>query len=147
MENDNIADFIKKSRRKIRQVTTAKSERLGREIEFINSFTKMYLVGELEAEDFIILQDVKNYLLGLKGNPFNLKPGEANAGICADLKSLCKKGFNGVRLVAKELSPNRVTFYNPEVVAEVMKEAKGKEKEKMVERFNHLKNLPPRKGY
>lgn len=146
-------DFIKSSHRKqsVRH-NTMKRLRFIDEIEFVNKFTEMYITNAIPKEDIKILADVKAFLLQKEGNPYNLKAGEANAMICSDLKHLCIDGEivgdDRVKLEAKEVSANRVTYFNSVLAQQLIRDAPDDEtKEAYKERFDTINGLLPRTGY
>jgi len=149
----NATDFIKSNSRQAKlRPNSTKRLRYIDEIAFVNTFTEMYVTGELSKEDIKILADTKAYLLALPGNPYNLKEGEANAMICSDMKHLCAVGEiidnERVKLEAKELSANRVTYWNPVLAQQIMqKEQDEAKKAEMQERYKILRDLQTRTGY
>jgi len=146
-------EFIKNVRRDFRTRGTNPLTRTrnAKEVEFVNEFTELFITGQVKDTEFIILQDVKNYLIQLPNNPFGLKHGQANAQVQSDMRGLCIKGApvdgKQIKLAAKSLSENRVTFYNPLVAATLIAKAKGKERLEREARLTVLKQLPDREGY
>jgi len=119
-------------------------------IEFTNTFTESFVKGEIT--NYVILADAKKYLLQIPNNPFDLIDGEANAKICSDFRVLCRKGLNIdgelIRLTAKSVSDNRVTYFNAQLGRELIAKAKDKAtKEKYQKNLNKLIQLPNRDGY
>jgi len=145
--------FLKTNPRqhKVRPNST-KRIRLLSEVDFVNAFTEEYIKGEITKENIKILADIKAFLKQLPGNPYKLKDNEANAMIQTDLKTLCINGIikdnTTIKLQAKELSTNRVTYFNPILAQEIINAEENEEtKTQMQERFGVLKDLPNRRGY
>jgi len=153
-ESLSIDEFIKQNKRNYsaKQTQTNRLLRFTTEVNLINKHTELYINGEIPTENFFSLQDIKNYLSQLKGNPFEMIHGEANAKICSDMKRICIKGvlINGIKqqLVAKSLGINRVGYFNIQLARELIaKQSDSKLKTQMQDRLKIIIELPNREGY
>ena len=146
-------EFIKTvTRRHQPKVNSTKLLRFTDEIKFINAFTAGFIKGEVEESNIKILADVKAYLRQMPGNPYNLKDHEANAGIHSDMRSLCVHGVVigdvEVKLQAKQVSTNRVAYWNPVLAQQLIRDAESEDdKKQMIARMKILSDLPNRAGY
>jgi hypothetical protein len=134
--------------------TTTKMLRHQDLVAFVNEFTEEFIRGELPESDIKILADAKHFLYQRPGNPYKLKDPkvDANAFVQADMKELCIHGdmIDGqkVQLQARQVSKNRVTYWNPILAQEVIKSAPNEETRKTWKaRFDILNSLTPREGY
>lgn len=149
----SAAEFVQASARKHRvRANSTKHLRLVDEVGFINAFTVNYINGDIAKENIKILADVKAYLKQMKNNPYNLKDNEANAFVCNDMRHLCINGETvdntHVKLNAKSVSTNRVTYINTILAQEIIKaEGDATKQTEMQERFDYIVNLPNRPGY
>ena len=149
-----IEEFIKDKKRmfKAKQTQTNRVLRLKTLCDLANKHTELYILGKIEEGNFLTLQDTKNYLSKLPNNPFDMVEGEANAKICADWHKLCIKGvvIDGKKqqFVCKELSINRVGYFNVQYARELIANQKDKNlKTKMETRLKLINDLPIRAGY
>ena len=146
-------EFIKTVTRKHQPKTdSTKLLRLTDEVKFVNAFTTGFIKGEVEESNIKILADVKAYLRQMSGNPYNLKDNEANAGVHADMRGLCVHGIvlgeEEVKLQAKQVSTNRVAYWNPVLAQQLIRDAESDDKkEQMAARMKILSDLPNRAGY
>ena len=122
------------------------------ELQLVNDSTAKYITGET-PDDVVSLQEIKDDLKGIKGNPFNMnmESGHANAHIRTDMLYLTAKGIkdpNGAhhKVKAKELG-NRVIFINAQLARELIAKAPKKEQEAMQKRFEKIMELPDRATY
>jgi hypothetical protein len=143
-----------KDRKHAARRTTIKTLRHESLILFWNEYTKEFIQGELPENDIKILADSKQFLYSMSGNPYKLKDphADANAFIQADMKELCIDGdiIDGkkVKLEARQVSKNRVTYWNPVLAQEIVNAAPDDEtKQKYKARFDILNSLTPRDGY
>jgi len=152
-EAKNPIEFIKTvTRRHQPKANSTKLLRFTDEIKFVNAFTTGFIKGEVEESNIKILADVKAYLRQMSGNPYNLKDNEANAGIHADMRNLCIHGIVlgdvEVKLQAKQVSTNRVAYWNPVLAQQLIRDAESdEEKKQMTARMKILSELPNRIGY
>jgi len=150
----SIKEFITNVKRNYRskQTQTNRVLRWKVELDLINEHTELYITGQIEKENFLSLQDIKNYLSQLPNNPFEMVHGEANAKICADAHKLSIKGIildgKKQQIVAKSLGINRVGYFNIQYARELIaKEKDTKQKQLMEDRLKIIQQLPDREGY
>ena len=113
------------------------------ELKLITESTVAFVTKK--TDDVLSLQEIKNYLKAIKDNPFNLhlEKGHANAHIRADCQSL-----RGKELIHAKEFGNRVIFFNPHAVRELLSDTKdAKRAASIKERFDILQNLPRRESY
>jgi len=153
-ESLSLEDFIKTNKRTFnsQQTQTNRVLRLNTEIDLVNKHTELYVTGQVPLENFMTLQDIKNYLMQIKNNPYNMVPGEANAKICSDMKKLCISGIRikdvKHRLVAKSLGINRVAYFNVQLARDLIHAERDKKKQAaMNARLDKILSYENREGY
>lgn len=146
------AEFVTTTTRKHQpKLNSTKLRRLTDEVKFVNAFTTSFITSKVDESNIKILADVKSYLRQMSGNPYNLKDDEANAGVHADMRGLCINGVvigdEEIRLQAKQVSTNRVAYWNPVLAQKLIRDAASDKKEQMAARMKILSDLPNRAGY
>lgn len=134
------------------QTQTNRVNRWNAEVDIVNLHTTLFITGEITDGNFMTLQDIKNYFLQLKDNPFDMAPGEANAKICADMHKLCRGGLRVKdvthRLVAKSLGVNRVAYFNVQLARSLIHAERDKKKQAAMNvRLDKILAYEDREGY
>jgi len=136
---------------KIRASESAINDRQQAEILVVREGTLLYMTGDTGP---VRLEDVKDYLRSLKGNPFGVTPdgSSADAKVQKDMIRICRKAllFQGeqVNIVGKELNRNAVIFLDIDVAAKIVgAEKDAKKRAALQERMQNVLHLKTREGY
>jgi len=136
-------NIVDKKGKVVKAVNTTAKLRQTRVLELIKASTSDFITKK--SNDLLTLQEIKNILKTVQGNPFNMHTakGHANAQVRHDCLRLRAKGF----LEAKAVG-NRVVFYSPEAIRELVSGTKDKSQLQSInERYKTLQELPRKESY
>ena len=120
------------------------------EVVLIDKHTIQFATGKVKDNNFLTLQDVKNFLA--QQEKHNLDPKSEMAQVHDDMVKLCVRGINidgkKIRLTAKTVGTNRVAYFNMQLIRDLIAAEKANAKKTALQgRLNVINNLPDRPGY
>jgi len=143
--------LVKRRTHTLRTQETSLSDRIEKELLVVIVGTEEYLKT---GETLPRLEDVKDYLRGIKGNPYgmDIETGGADAKVQKDMLRVCRRKllFKGLEhdIVCKELNKNAIVFFDITIAEKMIATEKDKTKvEQMKERMTKVLHLKTREGY